>query len=189
MYRLRYQVYCQEKEFLDAADCPDGREIDELDVCAAHFVLVDTAAPGKVLGCFRLIPANPLGLPMAHSMEITASLPPETDAVEVSRLILGRDCRTNSLPILLMLREVYRYGIEHDVGHVYTIIEPRFAVLLDRLGFRPELVGRPRHYMNGVNAPYVFDLRRFRDGLPAVNPRFHALIREAGIEELCHAMV
>ncbi|MGH7225707.1 MAG: GNAT family N-acyltransferase, partial [Gemmataceae bacterium] len=39
-YRLRYQVYCVEHAFLDPADNPGGREIDEFDAHSVHSLLI-----------------------------------------------------------------------------------------------------------------------------------------------------
>lgn len=185
MHRLRYQVYCHEKHYLDAADYPDGREADELDGYATPFVLVDTARPREVLGCFRLIPDNPHGPPMLREMEVTAPLPPASDAMEMSRLIVAREHRASPEPIFLMMREVGRYSLEHGLDYVFAIMERPLAVLLARLGFRMERVGRTRPDMT---APFIFSMRRYWEELPAANPRMVAMLRAAGIPECCQAV-
>src|SRR4051812_4367815 len=40
-YRLRHQVYCNERQFLAAADYPDGLESDELDASSVHVGAID----------------------------------------------------------------------------------------------------------------------------------------------------
>src|SRR5262245_33033942 len=61
-YRLRYQVYCMERQFLDAGSYPDGRECDEFDEYSMHLGVTD--AHGDLAATARLITANPLGFPM-----------------------------------------------------------------------------------------------------------------------------
>ena len=61
-YRLRYQVYCVERHYLNAADYPDQRETDEFDAHSVHVGAIDSY--GELAGTARLIRANPHGFPM-----------------------------------------------------------------------------------------------------------------------------
>src|SRR5947207_6042873 len=61
-YRLRHQVYCMERQFLDAAAHPDGRETDEFDEYSVHLGVVDSY--GGLAATARLIKANRRGFPM-----------------------------------------------------------------------------------------------------------------------------
>src|SRR5437762_2272414 len=53
-YHLRYQVYCVEHAFENAAEHPNQREIDRYDVHSVHAVLVYIPTR-EVVGCVRLI--------------------------------------------------------------------------------------------------------------------------------------
>ncbi len=53
-YKLRYQVYCEEKGFEDAEQFPDGREFDEYDRRAAHS-LIRHRESGVFVGVVRLV--------------------------------------------------------------------------------------------------------------------------------------
>ncbi len=53
-YKLRYQVYCEEKGYEDATRYPDGREIDEYDNRAVHS-LVRHRHSGIYVGVVRLV--------------------------------------------------------------------------------------------------------------------------------------
>lgn len=68
IFRLRYQVYCEELGFEDAAAFPDGREQDEVDKHALHCLLVHKPT-GLSAGCFRLIlnPSENYRLPFEHA--------------------------------------------------------------------------------------------------------------------------
>src|SRR6266436_1796399 len=54
VYKLRYQVYCVEHSFEDAADHPTGRETDCHDPFSQHVALVCRSS-GEVVGTGRLI--------------------------------------------------------------------------------------------------------------------------------------
>src|SRR4026209_251747 len=46
MQRLRYQVYCLEQHFVDAARCTEGRESDDHDLHAIHFAAATDRGAG-----------------------------------------------------------------------------------------------------------------------------------------------
>ncbi|HHJ80825.1 MAG TPA: PEP-CTERM/exosortase system-associated acyltransferase, partial [Candidatus Tenderia electrophaga] len=53
-YKLRYQVYCEEKGYEDAGRCPDQREYDDYD-CRSMHSLIKHKASGIYIGVVRLI--------------------------------------------------------------------------------------------------------------------------------------
>ena len=91
-YRLRYQVYCVERQFLDAADYPDQRETDEFDDDSVHLGAVD--AVGELAGTARLIKANPQGFRCSvtarSSPRCRRSIRRTVVPVEVSRVAISR---------------------------------------------------------------------------------------------------
>lgn len=68
VYRIRYQVYCQEMHYENEADFPDGRERDQFDAHSAHALLRHRPS-GDYAGCVRLV--------MNHSNEQEPQLPLE----------------------------------------------------------------------------------------------------------------
>lgn len=100
-FRLRYQVYCLDRGFEEAADCPDGLERDVYDSYAHHSLLRERAT-GHPLGTVRLVhpSATPnwiTKLPLAayadiDSIEELMRLPGGTTA-EVSRFAISRNAR------------------------------------------------------------------------------------------------
>jgi N-acyl amino acid synthase of PEP-CTERM/exosortase system len=58
LYRLRFQVYCIENAFEDAAQCPDGRETDAYDPHSLHAALIHRYT-NEVVGGVRLILPDP----------------------------------------------------------------------------------------------------------------------------------
>src|SRR5262245_6179302 len=55
-HRLRFQVYCLERGFLNADDYPDKREYDEFDRHSLHLGVVD--AEGALIATARLVKVN-----------------------------------------------------------------------------------------------------------------------------------
>lgn len=98
-YRLRYQVYCVENAFENAAEHPDGLERDQYDRHSVHSLLVHRAS-GAVAGTVRLILPVAGGidaLPIsrvcdAAALRDCARLPPERTA-EISRFAVSKSFR------------------------------------------------------------------------------------------------
>lgn len=92
--RLRYEVYCLECHFLEAAKYPDGLESDEFDRHCVHFAGVNSE--NQVIATLRLVRDQGLGFPLEHHAD--ALLPafyelPRDKTVEISRLILAKRYR------------------------------------------------------------------------------------------------
>ena len=68
VYRIRYEVYCRELAYEDAARFPDQRERDEFDLQARHCLLRHRGS-GEYAGCVRLI--------ARHALDDSARLPLE----------------------------------------------------------------------------------------------------------------
>lgn len=58
VYRLRYQIYCEERQYEDAASRNNGMEYDEFDEHSVHSLLVHRVS-GSIAGTVRLVLANP----------------------------------------------------------------------------------------------------------------------------------
>ena len=93
IYRVRYEVYCEECGFLPAADYPNGLEIDQFDEHSIHFAAL---ADDAVIGTCRLVKNSEHGYPLnEHCKEISIneSELPKDGLVEVSRLALRKSFR------------------------------------------------------------------------------------------------
>jgi N-acyl amino acid synthase of PEP-CTERM/exosortase system len=96
-YRLRYQVYCVENPFENAAEHPDGREIDCEDDRSVHSVIMHRRT-GVAAGAVRLIlpSANPSSrpLPMQRLLddELRSRLSdlPSAATAEISRFAVSK---------------------------------------------------------------------------------------------------
>lgn len=102
-FRLRYKVYVDEMQFERAEDFPTGLERDPFDPRALT-VLLRHSASGLVMGCVRLIVADPAdvarpfpfeivaGEQIAHRSEVFLQTPRERIG-EVSRLAVAKEFR------------------------------------------------------------------------------------------------
>lgn len=94
IFRLRYEVYCLERAFLDPAGYADGIESDGYDPHAAHVAVRDPA--GDIVGTVRLVrPVDGQPFPFEAQCRVfdDVVLPARGEAAEVSRLIVEKTFR------------------------------------------------------------------------------------------------
>ncbi|WP_200373339.1 PEP-CTERM/exosortase system-associated acyltransferase [Thiocystis violacea] len=98
-YRIRYQVYCLERGFLDASHYPEGLERDAFD---AHAVpILARHEQGEPAGTARLVMPSALGFPLEGHCRFSPGreVPSDTTGpfparyVEISRLAVSRAFR------------------------------------------------------------------------------------------------
>lgn len=93
IYRLRYEVYCIERNFLDENDYPDGLETDVYDICSAHFAAYNHQ---HIVGTVRLVqPEADQLYPFEGHCRVFKDFRfrPRRQAAEISRLVLCRASR------------------------------------------------------------------------------------------------
>lgn len=166
--RLRYEVYCLEQRFVDAARCADGRESDEYDAHAIHFAAATER--GDVVATLRLVLDSPLGFPLElHAPRLLADRPREERprTGEVSRLIIAPAYRTTTIrePLLLfgLFRHLYEETWRLGLDYLVAAMEGGLARLLRRLGFPFVTLGGPISYFGEVT-PYGASLATMRQG-------------------------
>lgn len=97
-YRLRYQVYCEEKSFEDPAANPNGMEKDEYDNLAKHSLLIHRET-GTLVGTVRTIfpnlynPFNSFPLQKAHDHPLLKDEDFILSSVELSRFCISKSIR------------------------------------------------------------------------------------------------
>jgi N-acyl amino acid synthase of PEP-CTERM/exosortase system len=195
-FRLRYQIYCLECEFLAAADYPSLIEIDEYDSDAAHFCTYNREE--ELVGYVRLIiPASHSALPVLQrcgTLLPGIELPPLGHAAEISRLMVREDYRrrrgdtlsgvgvddvavvpdserrTKSPRILLsMFRQMYLFSLQRDIRYWFAAMESPLARVLSRMHFSFRQIGPMADYYGPV-APYMADLRELEAAVGTKNP-------------------
>ena len=202
-FKLRFQVYCLECQFLNADLCPYGRESDPHDAESAHFFSLNLAQ--ELVGYVRLVPPDAAGrfLWQLHSDELLGGtvLPPPGQSAEISRLMVRRDYRrrrgdvlagvtvtadggpltrerrTESPQILLsMYRQMYQHSLTNGIRYWYAAMERPLARSLHRMDFVFRQVGPETDYYGPV-APYVMDLRGMEADVGKSSPSLLAWLR------------
>lgn len=213
-FRLRFDVYCIDCAFLDAADHPDGRERDHYDDEAMHFYAYNLAR--DLVGYVRLIQgASQAPLPwQLHCRELLPGvvLPDRHGSAEVSRLMVRRDYRrrkgdliagvqvaaessspadgnerrASSPQIMLSLyRQMYQFSRSAGIRHWYAAMERPLARTLRAMGFTFHRIGAETDYFGPV-APYLADLREIEAELQSHNPRLLAWIQAHSSSAIPH---
>ena len=168
LQRLRYEVYCLEQRFVDAACCTDGRETDEYDPHAIHFAAATDT--GEVVATLRLVLDSPLGFPLErHASSLLDERPRGERARtgEVSRLIIASRYRSSTIrePLILfgLFRHLYEESWRLGLDYLIAAMEGKLARLLRRLGFPFAELGDPISYFGQV-IPYGAPLATMRQG-------------------------
>jgi N-acyl-L-homoserine lactone synthetase len=190
-YRLRYQVYCLERGFLNPADYPDQLERDEFDGFSLHAGVISQQR--HLVGTLRLVKICMEELPLFRHCTISEECKSRlrrdgVQLAEVSRLCMSRDCRDdqagNSRVGLSLFRATYQTAKRNGLTHWLAAMEPSLHRLLAAVGVPFRTVGPVTDYF-GLVAPYMCDLQEFdaiilsgkrprlRSFLDGLEPQFH----------------
>jgi N-acyl amino acid synthase of PEP-CTERM/exosortase system len=199
VFRLRYQVYCVERGFENAAAYPDGRERDGDDWRSAHFLVLyrpAQAAQGTPVGTVRLIlPRAGTLLPVLKLLRPadrrSIDLPLATTA-EVSRFAVPRAFRKRlnedwtrhpgvpsqpdsaACPLLGLLnfwliRAVVTMTIRQGITHITAVMEPALLRLLRQLGVEFHPIGGVVEH-HGLRQPVWAAMAAVIDGIQKRRP-------------------
>jgi len=189
-YRLRFQVYCHERGFLDAADYPAAAEVDEFDAHAVHVGAVDDS--GQLAGTARLVRHSDLGLPLFRHCSIFpehAGVCGEPAVLEVSRLSVSRHYsrrqtdgaygvhereaagrvlvrnkrrRIDGEVFLAVTKGLYQASKRLGATHWLAATESSLHRILLRFGLPFRQVGPESDYF-GMVAPYLMEIAELDD--------------------------
>ena len=205
-YALRYQVYCVEHAFENAAEHPNHLETDQYDDHAVHAVLIHRPS-GDVVGCVRLIlpqPGSGIGaLPMRHllSGEAAAQLDAcdPTRTAEISRYAVSKSLRrrqgeelypdvneisTDDMRRIVphvsvgLVRAVAQLAADRGVTKVCAAMAPALGRLLERFGLVFERLGPTIEY-HGSRQPCVADCEDLIAGMASRHSAHHRIVDEA----------
>ena len=181
-YRLRYQVYCRERDFETPDEHPHQRETDEFDDRSVHSLLVNRAS-GSVAGTVRLILPDPdspaASFPIQHicshpllsdrKLHLTAS------AAEISRFAIskayrkapqtgqpgealqtggGAIDRAHLIPCITLglFKATLQMSFSLGISDWFAVMEPALLRLLSRFGIYFKPIGPLVEY-HGMRQP------------------------------------
>jgi len=204
IYRLRYQVYCKECNFLRAEDYPDGMEKDKYDPYSVHFVASDQ---NGAIGTSRLILYSELGFPLEEhcngNLLVDKKTLPRHNAVEVSRLVISKEYRKRKddglyygpdyvdnqrseaehmmkriRPMAFgMYREMYQESKRRGITHWFAVMEKSLYLLLRMHNFVFHPIGKEFDYYGPV-MPYLADIREMERTVHEKSPQLWAYFTE-----------
>ncbi|CAN7622930.1 PEP-CTERM/exosortase system-associated acyltransferase [Massilia sp. LjRoot122] len=135
IFKLRYEVYCLERQYLAASEFEEGLETDEYDDCSIHFAAY--TLDNNIVGTVRLVQPHPgQEYPFeSHCMPFPDFVAPARESVaEISRLVVRKSYRRR--------RGDSMEGISQDFvekGSAKTI-KPHSSVRRDKRGNSPLLL-------------------------------------------------
>ncbi len=184
IYKLRYQVYCNECGFEKPEDHPGEMERDEFDDVATHFCAFDQETK-EIIGTARIILHSEKNFPIIKHFSIdreAITAIDETKVGEISRLAISKDFRRRAIDKALYAeekvdisdRKVYNQrrrqfdlalvaGLYHCIyfesmaiglTHWYAVMAKGLYSLLKSRGIIWHPIGSTQNY-HGWRRPYV----------------------------------
>ena len=134
-FRLRYEVYCKEKRWLDPEEYSDMLEKDEHDQKSETFLAYDSSSD-RPIGTARLIindGYSPLHIVKHPSLDNSFNT---VNSVEISRMAILESARQGNVFIGL-IRMLFRHILEYcgNFDYIYFSVEERFLKKVNQLGF------------------------------------------------------
>lgn len=207
--KLRYQVYCLETGFENAADFPDGLERDDFDSHSVCSLLVHKPT-GMIAGTVRLILPCPVSapdrrLPALRVSGDLAALPdadlPRATTGEISRFAISKQFRKRRedsvIPAIYenagapgeqrviphitlgLMQAILRMSIENGVTHLAILVEPALDRLIRKLGICFEPVG-PLIEHHGTRRAHMRHIGNLLDDVYARKPEIWEVLTDAG---------
>lgn len=206
LYKLRYQVYCEQKGFLNPGDYPDQCETDQFDEHSIHFGAFDDE--GEALGTMRLVRNSGFGFPLFGHCE--AYVPDEIleKSGEISRLAVSKLIRRRENDgdygvavegggiddvalkpklehrqrrhrpdiVVGLYKALYQESKRRGITHWIAAMEPSLYKLLKRFYFNFEPIGPEVDYYGPVT-PYIASLDRIEEQVyEASRPFYEAFV-------------
>lgn len=165
VYRLRYDVYCVEKQFEDPEMQIAGYEQDKFDDHAIHTLLLDNT-DGHARGSVRLIlPNDEVSLPAFEVSEAFREAAgdkfPMATTAEASRFLRASEhggCRRSAaFETLALLTGLTQMCWENGITHLAALMTPPMLRLLQRFGFSFKPLGDPVEF-HGLRHACIYDL-------------------------------
>jgi N-acyl amino acid synthase of PEP-CTERM/exosortase system len=206
-YRLRYEVYCVEHSFLNAADYPDGLERDEFDSHSLH-ALLRHKPTNDFVGTVRLImpkpgtrkPIMPFAKLCRDARYRAGEILPVDSTAEISRFAISKAFRSRVssigesdqqgrssaaarrlMPLLSLglIHAITKMALENGISHVCAVMEPALLRLLSRLGVEFKALGPPVDY-HGIRQPCYARMLELLDQLRFLQPKNWAIVTSDG---------
>lgn len=167
-YRLRYQVYCEEKQWLNPDNFPSGLEKDSYDEKATHVMAYDEDF--QLVGMMRILRSQDFAeLPYQHHPGMKGRPVMAKNTAELSRFMVT--ARKNRMEITRgLVRAVYQTSLQLGVENWVILIEPSLRRLLSMLDFIFEPLCNPVKYYGGFTEIAMGNIKRSENMWRAEKP-------------------
>jgi N-acyl-L-homoserine lactone synthetase len=157
-YRMRYQVYCEEKHWLSKNRFPDGMETDEYDDKAVNLIAYNEDF--KSVGTLRILQEkNYNKLPFCSHPGLKGKQINLSNLSEVSRFIVTSETNKNHI-LKGLLRLCYHTGKKLGIDYYAFVSEPGLIRFLGRYKYYFDPVCPPSKYYGGFTLAAICDMRK-----------------------------
>ncbi|MBU0597635.1 GNAT family N-acetyltransferase [Patescibacteria group bacterium] len=167
IYKLRYEVYCEEYNYLKSEDYPDNLEQDKYDPFSQHFAIKNGSE--EIVGYVRLIFNSKHGFPIESEFDLNFGhiKIDREKTVEISRLIVSNEYRKLHL-ILLLVRGILNFAKDNNVKYAFSVMDDRLLKMLVKMKFPFRKIGPYTSYQ-GVTCPNILILEDLKKELRQKN--------------------
>lgn len=208
IFRLRYQVYCKECNFIKEENYPEGIEQDKYDPYSLQFVAEDNEG---IIGTTRLVLDSPLKFPLEEhcngSLHFDKQSLPRKNTAEISRLVICKALRRRRgdglyytpeskdsadasekeqlfrriRPMAFGLyREIYQESKRRGITHWFAVMEKSLWLLLRLHSFNFNPIGDEIDFYGPVK-PYLSVIAQMEQETRQKAPRLFEYFQE-GLE-------
>ncbi len=154
IYKLRYEVFVEEKNWIDKAVCTTRMEVDTYDQNCTYITLntLDENGEEKLIGISRVIPLTNTIMLDKDFKELVENVKLKREtSLEITRLTIARDYRHLHLDVELY-KNLFKWSGEKQIDDWYFVVEPKYLKYLNRLGIEARQIGANKVFPDGVEA-------------------------------------
>jgi N-acyl-L-homoserine lactone synthetase len=157
-YRMRYQVYCQEKGWLSGNDFPDGMESDEYDEKAVHVIAYNEEF--QPVGTMRILRNQDFDrLPFQDHPGFKGKELKLKNFSELSRFIVVGEKNRNYI-LKGLIRMIYQTSKKLGIDYWVFVSEPGMIRFLERYRYYFDPLCLPSKYYGGFTLAALCDIRK-----------------------------
>lgn len=156
IYRLRYEIFCEEMRVCDKKDFPDKKESDEYDNRSAHFII--THQQNEIVAYSRLI-LPPKPLPIYKYNCLPDHLFDNKTAAEVSRGFVAQKWRNSNI-IWLGWAGVYKYCQQNNIKSLLSFSNLMMYKGLKKRNISLHYVGKPITFQGYETYPFIIEVKQ-----------------------------
>ncbi len=154
--RLRYEIFCAEKGWIDGASCPEGFDSDEHDEDALHIIALKD---GVAVGTTRVLLGSKHVLPAMQFIDIAEMGLQAYEVVEISRLATLKGSRSQDLKVFLgMTHLAWEWCMAHDIKAWMAISDLPLHRLFERIRMPILKVATHVDFLGSMCVPAIFDV-------------------------------